>query len=108
MKAKQDSDEVLKLRYYYSFHPVFFKEPENFWAGNFAEAYREGKVAFQEVIEDLMRENGKYEDRVDEHIVRAELEKAVKGGIIPSSSEFFNDLSKPETIGRVWVSQQEK
>lgn len=108
MREKTKPNDIQNLRFYYSFNPVYFDEPTKFWQGNFAEEYREGKVAFEDIIFDLMRENGKYEDRMDEQIVRTQLEEAVHQGIIPAQPEFLNDLRSTPLEGKIWIGSQEK
>jgi hypothetical protein len=106
MKSKQDLTEVMKLRFYYSFQPVYFREPENFWSGNFAESVREGKVTFEDVIPDLMREDGKYEDRMKEEIVRQKLREAIGQELIPNVPSILNDLNTTPSEGKIWIGPQ--
>lgn len=107
-RQNADPDSVQRLRYYYSFNPVFFDEPSTFWQGNFSEEYREGRVSFEDIIYDLMRENGKYEDRIEESIVREQLLSALKQGLIPQEKSFMEDLNSTPVDGRIWVGPQEK
>lgn len=100
-----------QLRYYYSLHPVFFKEPTQFWGGDFAASIRTGKYTFETVIPDLMKENGRYEERVPEEITRENLRKAIQDGIIPPNPQLLSDINSsplPDEISRQWIGIQHK
>lgn len=102
-----DPDEMIKLRVYYSLAPVFFDEPV-LKGKRFSDEYRDGKVEFEDVIHDLMRESGKYEDRVDPEIVREKLLQTIQIGLIPSIPEMLSKLNSTQVDGKIWVGQQEK
>lgn len=108
MQDGLNDTQIQKLRYYFSLHPVFFNEPSEFHLGNFAENYRNGKMKFEDIIHNLMREDGKYEDRIDEQIVRQQLEKAVKLGYIPTELSILNTINSTPLDNRIWIGPQEK
>lgn len=102
------SSEGLTLRYYYSFHPVFFTEPLGDHKGKFADKIREGKLSLNDAIWELMETRS--EQRIPESELKSQLMKAIEVGIIPFDQNLVAEIKQdPATKeGKIWLSGDEK